>query len=396
MLGGVFQVRLDLLEVRLADHGAQAVVRVQRVAQLPVLQVLGDQAQQLVLHILVHDQARRRGAVFAHVPERTGGDELGHFVQVFAVVHDHGRVLATQLQDDALEVGLGGILQEQPAGVGGTGEADHRDVHVPADGLAHFTATARHQVEHTGRDTGLMGQLGHAQGAEGGFLGRLDHDRATGGQRRGNLPGQHQQREVPRQHQADHADGLTHHHGHGRVAGRGSGVVDLVDQLGVPANRVDGFRHVDVLALADRLAAVQRFQHGQFVGVVFQQLGELQQHVLAVVRLHLRPGALFEHALGGGHGHVHVVDVAGGDFGQLLAGGRVGGDEGVARDGIAELTVDERLGTQLQFGGEGRVLLLAQQISHCVFPLTVLFQISPAMPPAAGSASVFPVPGPRT
>ncbi|MNR31503.1 hypothetical protein D3C85_1490160 [compost metagenome] len=132
------------------------------------------------------------------------------------------------------------------------------------------------------------------------------------------------------------------------------------------------------------------------MGVVFQQLGELQQHVLAVVRLHLRPGALFEHALGGGHGHVHVVDVAGGDFGQLLAGGRVGGDEGFARDGIAELTVDERLGTQLQFGGEGRVLLLAQQISHCVFPLTVLFQISPAMPPAASSASVFPVPGPRT
>ncbi|MNN43703.1 hypothetical protein D3C81_1579520 [compost metagenome] len=100
------------------------------------------------------------------------------------------------------------------------------------------------------------------------------------------------------------------------------------------------------------------------MGVVFQQLGELLQHMLAVVRLHLRPGACFEHTLGSGHGDVHVIDVAGGDFGQLLAGGRVGGDEGAAGDGIAEFTVDERLGTQLQFGGDGRVLFLAQQFSH--------------------------------
>ena len=333
--------------MRLADHGAQTVVRVKRVAQLPVLQVLGDQAQQFVFHILVDDQARRGRAVFAHVPERTGGDELGDFVEVFAVVHDHGRVLATQLQDNALEVGLGGVLQEQATGVSGAGEADHRDVHVAADGFAHFTATARHQVEHACWNASLVGQLGHAQGAEGGFLGRLDHDRATGGQRRRNLPSQHQQREVPRQHQADHADGFAHDHGHGSVAGRGSGVVDLVDQLGVPADGVNRFRHVDGLALADRLAAVQRFQHRQLVGVVFQQLGELLQHVLAVVRLHLRPGARFEHALGRSHSDVDVVDVASRDFGQLFACGRVGGDKRTTGDGIAELTVDERLGAQL-------------------------------------------------
>ncbi|MNH24792.1 hypothetical protein D3C79_847440 [compost metagenome] len=100
------------------------------------------------------------------------------------------------------------------------------------------------------------------------------------------------------------------------------------------------------------------------MGVVFQQLGELQQDVLALTRLQFRPRAVLEHALGGGDGDVHILHIAGGDFGQLLAGGRVGGDEGAAGDGIAEFTVDERLGTQLQFGGDGRVLFLAQQFSH--------------------------------
>ncbi|MNI40759.1 hypothetical protein D3C73_949940 [compost metagenome] len=99
-------VRADFLEVRLADHGAEAVVRIQRITQFPVLEVLGDQAEQVVLDVLVHDQARGRRAVLAHVPESTRSDELRYFIEVLAIVHHHGRVLAAQFQHHALEVGL--------------------------------------------------------------------------------------------------------------------------------------------------------------------------------------------------------------------------------------------------------------------------------------------------
>jgi hypothetical protein len=91
------------------------------------------------------------------------------------------------------------------------------------------------------------------------------------------------------------------------------------------------YTEAGVLAFADRLAAVQAFHHGQFMRVLFQQAGEAQQRVLALVRRQPRPAAILIGRLGVGHGDIHVFRTAGGDVGQHLAGGRVGGLEGFAR-----------------------------------------------------------------
>ena len=74
------------------------------------------------------------------------------------------------------------------------------------------------------------GEVGDAQRGERGLLGRLDDEGAAGGERGADLPREHEQREVPRQHEADDADRLAHHEGD--VVGRGGRelVVDLVDQ----------------------------------------------------------------------------------------------------------------------------------------------------------------------
>lgn len=106
-----------LLEVRLAGHRVQAFARLERVAQIPVLQVLVDQPQQLVFHVLVHDQTRGSGTVLIPASERTSDNVLGHFVKVFAGVHDRSRILSTQLQDGTLVVGLAGLLQEQATAI---------------------------------------------------------------------------------------------------------------------------------------------------------------------------------------------------------------------------------------------------------------------------------------
>ncbi|MNY58109.1 hypothetical protein D3C86_1944100 [compost metagenome] len=90
--------------------------------------------------------------------------------------------------------------------------------------------------------------------------------------------------------------------------------------------------------------------------------------MLALAGLQLRPAAVVESLLGGGHGHIDILHVASGDLGQWLAGGRVGGDKGTARQRITEFTVDERLGTEFHFGGDCRVLLFTQQLSHCWNP----------------------------
>ena len=57
-----------------------------------------------------------------------------------------------------------------------------------------------------GRQVGLLADLGEEQRGQRGGLGRLEHDRVAGGQRRGDLPRQHQQREVPRDDLAGDAE----------------------------------------------------------------------------------------------------------------------------------------------------------------------------------------------
>jgi hypothetical protein len=80
-------------------------------------------------------------------------------------------------------------------------------------------------------------------------LGRLEHHGVAAGQRRGDLPGEHEQREVPRDDLADDADGS-------RVSRR-EGAAELVGPAGVVEEVRRSERHVDVAALLDRLAVVE-------------------------------------------------------------------------------------------------------------------------------------------
>ncbi|MOA17967.1 hypothetical protein D3C78_1382520 [compost metagenome] len=144
------------------------------------------------------------------------------------------------------------------------------------------------------------------------------------------------------------------------MAGRRGAVVHLVDQLRMPAQGMDSIGHIDVLAFADRLATVQAFQHGELVGVVFQQLGETQEHLLTCAGRQLMPATILERLLGGTHGNVDVTGIARRYLCKLFTRGRVRRDEGFSRECITELAVDECLGRKFQLGGDGRVLFFAQ------------------------------------
>ena len=58
-------------------------------------------------------------------------------------------------------------------------------------------AVAGEDVDDAGREADLERQLAEPQRAERRLLGGLQHDRAARGERRAELPGGHQQREVP-------------------------------------------------------------------------------------------------------------------------------------------------------------------------------------------------------
>jgi ParB family chromosome partitioning protein len=72
--------------------------------------------------------------------------------------------------------------------------------------IAAGVAGAGDDVDDARRQVGLLADLGEEQRGQRRGLGRLEHDGVAAGQRRGDLPGEHEQREVPRDDLADDAE----------------------------------------------------------------------------------------------------------------------------------------------------------------------------------------------
>ena len=203
------------------------------------------------------------------------------------------------------------------------GEGDLVHVHVTAEGGAGRGAVAGHDVDDAVGEAGFLGQGRHAQGRQRRLLGRLEDDGVAAGQGRAPLPRLHQQREVPRDDLADDADRLM-----AGVAeiwpldGDGLAVV-LVGPAGVVAIGLDGQRQVGVERIAVGLAVVERFQSGQLLFVLLDEVGELVQQPAALGGADLGPGAFLERLAGGLDGEIDVGLVALGDLADGFAGGGV-------------------------------------------------------------------------
>ena len=134
---------------------------------------------------------------------------------------------------------------------------------------------AGQDVDHARRQVGLLADLGEEQRGQRGRLGGLQHDRVAAGQCRRDLPRQHQQREVPRDHLSRNAER------------RGSGPTPACSSLSAQPGVVEEVRgregHVDVAALLDRLAVVEALEHRELAGALLHQPGDAEE-VLARAR----------------------------------------------------------------------------------------------------------------
>ena len=89
--------------------------------------------------------------------------------------------------------------------------------------------------------------------------------------------------------------------------------------------------HVGEHRLLDRAAAVARFDLGDLARARGDQLGDLAQLLGALLARHLRPRAVVERVARGLDGALRVFAAGLGDVGDLLAGRRGEGREGLAR-----------------------------------------------------------------
>ena len=228
---------------------------------------------------LLHEQPGARAADVALVEEDPVDDALDGLVERRVVVDDVGG-LAAQLQGEP-PAGAGEAALDLLADVGGAGERDLVDGRRAPTTAAPTSPAPGSTLSTPGGQPGLGGDLGEHQRGERGGLGGLEHDRVAAGERRRDLPRGHEQREVPRDHRADHAERLRC-----RAEAR---VLQLVGPARVVEQVRRRGRDVDVAGLADRLAVVERLQHGQLAGALGHDPRDPEQVLGALGARHRAP-----------------------------------------------------------------------------------------------------------
>ena len=254
---------------------------------------------------------------------------------------DDERVLAAHLEVHARHPRGAGRRHLLP-GLDRARERHAGDALVVDDRRAHV-AGAGHQVHHAGGQ--VREALGQHQRRQRRELGRLRHDRVARGDRRRQLPGEQQQRVVPRHDAAHGADRLLHDERElGGLDRRDHAAGEVAAHLGVV---VEGRRGpADLVGVLDqRLAALERHHPRQLVGARAQPRGHLVQQLGALDGRERGPGR--EGLARGGHGRVELLGRRQPDGGHGLLGGRVLDGERAAVAGDL-LAADQQPGLQLR------------------------------------------------
>jgi len=162
----------------------------------------------LVVQALVNEQARACRAHLALVEEDRPGRGIRGSLDI-GVREDDVRALTAELEPHALEIRLRRGLHDRASDIGGTSEGQDVDITVSGERRTCIDAEPVHDVEYAWRNTGLKRELGQEQGGERRLLSRLQDNGAPGSQRRPELPGSHDQREVPGDDRTDDPRGLA-------------------------------------------------------------------------------------------------------------------------------------------------------------------------------------------
>ena len=253
------------IAMRSGDERTHPRVAVQRVAEPDGLGLGHDRVEKLRMDRFLDEDARPGRAHLALVHEHPEHRAFDGRLPV-RVREEDVRGLAAQLERDALQVRVGGGVQDGATGARRTGEGDLVDeVAFGQERPHHRTITCDHVDHALGQVRDAVQNAGERKSRHRCGLGRLQHHGAPRAQRRRDLPGGHQQRVVPGDDLPADADRLFQRQAERLVGNR----VDLAGDLGgeAPVVLEAGRRvgHVE-LGLDDRLAHV--------LGLESRELGE--------------------------------------------------------------------------------------------------------------------------
>ena len=299
-------------------------------------------------YIMFREKTRARTAALAVVEEDRVGGALNGAFQVRDILEDDRGRLSAQFQGHFLQVSLRRV-DDELADLGRAREGDLVHARMARERRACRFAETGDDIQHAFRHAGLHGEFAEEQRRERRLLGGLEDDGIAGGQRGSQFPRGHQQRKVPWDDLADHAQGLAHRIGEELRPGRvgdadGDGVsLDLRSPARHVVEHIRRQRNIGHPGHAHRLAVVQRFELREFVQVIEDHVADVPENPASLGGRHVTPCALVEGMSGRRHRMIDVLGFALRDLGNRLAGGGIEDAERFARRGIHPFAVDEQL-----------------------------------------------------
>ena len=184
-------VKLQLRDLRALERR-----RLEGVANLVLGRALLESLHELVVNAALHKHTRAGTAALPVVEKDAKVDPRNRIFDVGVVEHNVG-ALTTQFERDLLQVGASGGLHDLAADDGAAGKGDLVNIHVRGNGSAGRLAVARDDIDDTCREAGFSDEIGSIEGGQRGLLSRLEDDGIAGSDGRANLPGPHDDGEVP-------------------------------------------------------------------------------------------------------------------------------------------------------------------------------------------------------
>ena len=233
---------------------------------------------------------------------------------------------------------------------------------------------AGHDIDNACRQPGLAADLGEGERGERRLLSRLQHDSVAGGERWRDLPSQHQQRKVPWDDLAAHADRPI----------AGELALDQLGPAGVMIEVASNQRDIDIARLSDRLAIVHGLKHREEAVALLDMPGHRIEISSAFVAGELRPG--LERTRSSSHRPIDVLGRALRDPRQRLPVSRIGDLEAFAGSGVGELAVDEVAEPVLVALQPGQYVLVAFRRRTVIHALQYILDVnhSSSLRPSGG------------
>ena len=255
-------VAQHLLAMLLADQRAEVGRRVFRAAELQALGAGLQPGDERVEDRPLDIDALGAEADLAAVGEARAHRALDRLVEI-GVGEDERRILAAEFERHLPDAERR-LAHDRFAGARLAGEGDAVDQRMLGQELAgRIRPEAVHDIVDALRHAGLVHHLAEQRGGQRRLLRRLDHHRVAAGERRADLPGHQQQRQVPRRDHRDHAlrpaqavveRALAVRRRQDEGLGR-----DVLHRVGEHLEIGGAARNVEVAGEARRLAGVEAF-----------------------------------------------------------------------------------------------------------------------------------------